>query len=416
MPFIHNFHYISFCGLKQPLWLIRIYRTIKMKTKTLHRAGFITGNAIRQMLVSVFNMAIPFIVIHYSSKETWGAFVSPLLFTLLVLQFINWGNKEYLLRDLSLQPNKIASLYTTNLGTRLPLVFIFGIIALFVFPLHFGIWIFLWILGRFLNHSAEVLVIYDKAFQQSVAIEGFSFLLFCGAVLLLKNHIDIFVLLVLYSVYQLIKGLAYGALFLNYIHFKNIQMDFNYYTKAFPFLLLSLLGFLASKVDVYIVEHFGNTIATSEYQIINSLLVFVMSVSAFVYAPFTKNIYRLNSEIADKTKQWLLLTGIVIVTLALLLIYCILEFYLLVRVPNVFYTIAFLYVIPSFIYGIEIVNLFRMKKEKKVVQLLFIGALTNAALSALLLNLGYGITGALTGSAIAQWLVLVLIKMKTFEK
>lgn len=385
-----------------------------MKTKTLHRAGFITGNAMRQIMVSVFSMAIPFIAIHYSSKETWGAFVSPLLFSLLALQVINWGNKEYLLRGFSAEPAKIPDLYSSNLLTRLPLVLVFGVVALFLFPLHFGVWIFVWLLGRFLNHSAEALIIYDKAFQQSVLIETFSFLLFCVVFLLFKNQIDTFVLLVCYSLYQLLKGAAYFILFQHNMVWKR-HFDLDYFAKAFPFLLLSLLGFLASKVDVYIIEHFGNRAVTSDYQIINSLLVFVMSVSAFLYAPFTKNIYR-SAEIAEKTKQLSILAGLVIVPVALMAIYGILEYYLLARLPIVFYAIAFLYVFPSFVYGIEIVNLFRIKKENTVVLLLLIGAITNAVLSALLLQLGYGITGALAGSAIAQWLVLLLIKMKTLEK
>ncbi|HMI07936.1 MAG TPA: hypothetical protein VK528_10350 [Flavobacterium sp.] len=388
-----------------------------MKSKTLHRIQFISSNAIRQVLVSVFSMAIPFIVIHFSSKSIWGSFVSPLLFSLLALQVINWGNKEYLLRHFSMEPGKIMSQYSRNLFTRLPLVFIFSGIAFFCFPPVFGGWVFIWLLGRFAIHSAEALIIYEKKFRASIAIELAGFLLFCGAFAILKNDLTVLLVLILYSAYQFIKGIAYLLLFRNFLDFGSLKFDFTYYLMALPFFLLSILGFLASKVDVYLIENIGDKIVTSDYQIINSLLVFTMSLSAFIYAPFTKNIYRNNAAVVKKTKQLLVLSGLVIVPVSLLIIAAILHFYLRLEFSAAFYIIALGYVFPSFVYGIEIVNLFRQKKEKTVVLILFLGAAANTVLSAAFLYFGHGIYGALGGAAIAQIFVLFLFKLNShFEK
>lgn len=385
-----------------------------MKTKILHRAGSITGNAMRQIMVSVFSMAVPFIVIHYSSKQTWGEFVSPLLFSLLALQIINWGNKEFLLRGFSLEPNTIPRAYSTNLLTRLPLVFAFGLIALLLFEWHFSVWIFVWLLGRFLNHSAEPLIIYDKAFQQSIAIEAFSFVAFCLVFAFYKNRADFFIVLVIYSLYQLLKGGAYFLLFSNYAYLGKAEIKPSYFAKAFPFLLLSLLGFLASKIDVYLIERLGNKIWTSDYQIINSLLVFLMSVSAFLYAPFTKNIYRSGPALTETTKHFLAAAGLLIIPIGLVAMHFLLSAYLRIRVAPLFYGIAFLYVFPTYLYGIDIVNLFRQRKERTVLLVLFIGVVINAILSSALLWMGYGMIGVFSGSAMAQMLVAGFFKFGFF--
>jgi hypothetical protein len=386
-----------------------------LKTKTLHRASFITHNALRQLLVSLYGMAIPFIVIRYVSKEIWGTFVSPLLFCLLALQIINWGNKEYLLRQFSVEPSAMARHLSANATTRFFPALVLGSIALLYFPLVSGVFIFLWIIGRFLSHSTEALVIYEKAFQASIRIETVGFIFFC-IVFLSFNNPDAFVLLVVYSLYQLIKGIGYLWHFRDYIDKRYFNFDRKYYSAAFPFFLLSILGFFASKADVYLVENLGNAVTTSDYQIINSLLVFVMSVSAFLYAPFTKNIYRMTIETTLKSKRWLAASGLLIVPPSLLAIHCILRFYADIRLPLLFYVVAFLYVLPTYLYGIEIVSLFRQKKEKKVVAVLFIGTAVNTALSALFLYLDYGITGALAGSAISQWLILLLFKLRFENK
>ena len=377
-----------------------------MKAKTINRIGFISNNALRQVLVSLFNMVIPFMVIHYASKEVWGSFVSLLLFTLLALQVINWGNKEYLLRLFSQAPGKISSNYSQILFSRSPLILVFAVVGFFSFPQSFSFFILLWILGRFLNHSTEVLVIYEKKFNVAMAIELVCFAFFCICFYVLKP-LDLYELLVIYSLYQLAKGLGYFILFRDFISTKNFMIDFSFYRNAFPFFLLSVLGFLASKVDVYIIERFGNKIITSDYQVINSLLVFTMSLSFFIYAPFTKNIYR-NKAVMQKSQWFIAWAGLAVVPVSLIVISFVLQYYLHLSLPLLFYGIAFVYIYPSFVYGIKIVNLFSRHRENRVVFLLFLGAAANTILSAVFLYLGYGMTGALAGSAIAQVLVLIL--------
>jgi hypothetical protein len=387
-----------------------------MKSKILHRIGFISDNALRQVIISVSGMVIPFLVICNNSKELWGSFVMLLLFSLLTLQVINWGNKEYLLRQFSLKPNNIANEFSRVLITRLPLVFLFGVVSFFYFSSSFGYFMLLWILGRFLNHSAEALIVYEKKFKSAMAIELGCFVLFCFSLFVFKSKLDLYLLLIFYSCFQFAKGISYFFLFRNYFIFQNPKIDWHYYRATFPFFLLSILGFLASKVDLYIIECFGNTIVTSDYQIINSLLVFTMSLSTFIYGPFTKNIYRNNDDVIRKAQRLVSQIGLFVVPIALVAIYFILTFLLHLQVQLAFYLIAFLYVYPSFVYGIKVVNLFRQNREKTVVGFLFLGTIVNTILSAGFLYFDYGIIGALLGSALAQVFVLILFIYIDFEK
>ncbi|HNP31659.1 MAG TPA: hypothetical protein PKN96_00045 [Flavobacterium sp.] len=383
-----------------------------MKNKSLKRLGLITNNTIRQVLISVFGMVIPFLVIRFSSKEIWGSFVAVYLFSLFAQQVINWGNKEYLLRKFSENPAKISSLFSENLITRFPLVILFSIIGFFLFSGSYGFWITVWLIGRFWIHSVEALVLYQKEFDKSIGIEVLSFIGFGVSFYFLKCGITVYSLLIIYSTYIFFKGLLYILLFKKFIFFQKISFQIDYFKTSFSFFLLSVLGFLGSKIDVYIVEHFGNRIITADYQIINSLLVFVMSVTAFIYSPFTKMIYRNNDDVIKKTQKTLAYFGLLIVPVSLLVIHFILKFYLKTNFDTTFYLIAFLYVYPSYVYGLDIVNLFKKHQEKIVVKNLVFGVIANTVLSSLFLYLQYGIIGALSGSAIAQLFVLILFKLK----
>lgn len=382
-----------------------------MKNQSLKKLRLITNNTFRQVLVSFFGLIIPFLVIHFSRKEVWGDFVSVFLFCLLALQIINWGNKEYLLRKFSQKPAEIITVFSQNMVTRFPLVLLFVIIGLFLFPPNFGIWILLWLFGRYLNHSIEALLLYEKKFSQSMWIEIGSFLFFGLVFYFLKSGLNTYSLLICFSLYQLLKGLLYFMLFRNYFSWQKAKIKTDYFQASFSFFLLSAMGFLVSRVDVYIIEDFGNQIITADYQILNNLLVFIMSVSAFVYAPFTKMIYRNTDDVLIKSKRTLAMLGLVIVPVALIAIYAINLWFLKTVLPIIFYGVAFLYVYPSYVYGLDIVNLFRRHQEKTVVITLLIGVLVNSVLSSLLLHFNYGITGALFGSAIAQLTVMVLFKV-----
>ena len=370
----------------------------------------------RQILVSAFSMAIPFLVIHYSSKEVWGEFVSVLLFTLFALQIINWGNKEYLLRLFSIHPGKIRIYFSSTLITRLPLVVLFSLIAFFAFPTVNVFFVFLWILGRYFSYSVEPILFFEKKFNLFLIIEIITFLLFCSTLFLLKEGIDSLKLLIIYSLYQFIKGIISLFFFRSFIRFENLQFDYTFYKKALPFFMLSVFGFLISKSDVYFVQYFCDKSTTANYQILNGLLVFIITISVFIYSPFTKNIYRNNTIVIKKYQKTLSLLGLIIVPISLFLCYFIIFYYLKLKLSVWFYILAFIYIYPSYMYGIQIVNKFKTNKEQLVILFLFYSAITNVFFSSLFLYLGYGMLGALSGGCLSQIVALYLFCVKKDTK
>ena len=387
-----------------------------MKKKYLNRIGFISSNALRQILVSAFGMAIPFLVIHYSSKEVWGSFVSILLFTLFALQIINWGNKEYLLREFSINPSRINQNFSENMVTRLPLVILFSLIAPFIFPTINIFFVFLWILGRYFSYSVEPLLFFEKKFNLFLIIEMITFLLFCTTLFFFKEDINSTKLLIVYSLYQFIKGVISLLFFRSFIRFKNLQFNYIFYKKALPFFMLSAFGFLISKSDVFFVQYFCDKSTTANYQILNSLFVFIITISVFIYSPFTKNIYRNNTIVTEKYQKTLSLLGLVIIPISLFFCYFIILYYLKLKLSFWFYMLAFIYIYPSYLYGIQIVNKFKTNKEQLVILYLFYSAITNVFFSSFFLYLGYGILGALSGGCLSQIVALYLFCVKKDTK
>ncbi|AWI25360.1 hypothetical protein [Flavobacterium pallidum] len=384
--------------------------------KHLQRISAIFANATRQIMTSVFGIITPFMVIHYFSKGIWGGFVPILLYTLMAIAVVNWGNKEFLLRKFSREPARINFDYSQNLFTRLPLLLLFSCLGFFCFPLYYGIFILLWLTGRYLTHTAEALIMYEKKFKASFWIELSCFMVFCILFYMVKQTPGLFPLLVIYSFYQFIRGGCFFILFLRVFNRAALKIDWSYYRDSLPFFLLSLLGLLASKADVYIINHYADRETVANYQVINGLLIFIMSIASYMYAPFTKNIYRNNTEVVGKAKRLLIISGFLIIPIALVAVHYILKIFLHVEYSWFFYLVAFLYIYPAYGYGIEIVTLFKQHQERKVTVYLFTGVLINILLSWILLRSGFGLIGVLSGSAFSQWLLLLFFRKKRLLK
>lgn len=387
---------------------------MKLNLSVLRKIKAIGLNTVRQVLTSVFSITIPFIVISYSKKEVWGEFVTYLLFVLIISQLINFGNKEYLLRTFSKKPNKIINTFSSVFFTRLPLTLILSAMGFLFFDAWLIGYIFIWSLGQFLSHSFETILIYEKKFSYSIIIEVLFFTLLVLAFILYKSNFNIYILIVSYSIYQLCKGLSYFSIFYKFIDLKKISINFKYFKISFWFFLLSILGFLTNKIDLYIVDMFLNKKTLSNYQIINSLLVFTMSLSAYIFIPFVKNIYRIKRKTILKIKKLLFLCGLIVSIFCIVIVYYVATYFLNTSYSLYFYLIAFFYILPCFAYGIDILMLFKKGKEKTVVLYLFYGVVINTITSILLLNNNFDIIGALVGGTTAQLLILVLLKRNSF--
>jgi len=364
--------------------------------------------AFRQIINSGFNVLLPFIVIHFSSKQVWGEFVSILLFILFAAACANFGSREFLLRQFSRQPGNFRRYFTLNFYARLPILLFLMVVAFFIFPLEPAFFIGISLLGIYISQSFEAIIIFEKKFALSAILESILGILFFLTVLSLRLEISPALIMKIFAGMQLLKAIVFVYFFFDAFEKKGFVLDFPLLKESLPFFLLMFMGFLASKNDVYLVGIFLNKAELAEYQVINSLCLFAMGTSGFFYTPFTKNIYRNDEAVIRKMKNILAFLGLIVAVVAVAVIYFVTDYYLKALVPGYFYTVTFIYIFPSFVYGIEIVKLYRYHMEMKVARYIFLGIIVSMILTTGFLYFGLGITGALMGSAAAQLAVLCL--------
>jgi O-antigen/teichoic acid export membrane protein len=134
-------------------------------------------------------------------------------------------------------------------------------------------------------------------------------------------------------------------------------------------------------------------------------------------APFIKYVYRFPAKTIKRTRYLMSAIGIVINIPAIAAVYFVISYYYrFVFSPEMFF-IAYLLIIPVYIYIVKVQVLFRNHQQKVVVFLCFFYAVINLVLNVFLIPL-WGIKGALISSAIVQWLLLISysVSAKRLEK
>lgn len=375
--------------------------------KLISRIILISSNTVRQLLKSVFGFVIAFLVIKYANKEIWGEFVAYMLFVLFAEQVVSWGNKEFLLREFSKNPSAIKTTWTSVLLIRFPLVILLSVISIIFFKTTF-LYIFIWLTGRFLAQSSQPLIVYTKKFNQAIFIELISFFIFFIIFFFQKNNITLAKLLELIAVYHLLKGSLYGISYSTYFKLKN-NINFKYFRIALPFFIMAILGFVASKIDLYLVNYFLNKTEIANYQIINAGLLFIQSLALFIYTPFIKNIYRINSKTIHKIQVLISKIGLFVIPILLVALYIITVHFYEFTMPISFLILGFLITFPSYYFGILIIKMLGEYHEQLVAKIIGFGILVNLIVSYSLLSLKFGILGVLIGMALSQFIMLLLI-------
>lgn len=75
-------------------------------------------NGARTFILPVSTFVISFIIIKTYDVYLWGEFVSEMLFINLTAHILQWGNKEFLIREYSQSPSTISQRFYSSLATR----------------------------------------------------------------------------------------------------------------------------------------------------------------------------------------------------------------------------------------------------------------------------------------------------------
>ncbi len=368
--------------------------------KTFERIKLVSVNILKQMLGQMLTLALSVFIFKWYSKELWGGFAACFVYINIITIIISWGNKEFLIREFSKAPNRISENFYLIFNSRLPLLALAIISVLFLFPVD-CFWFFtLWIISIYISQSIEVFWIYKRDYIKSILVEIVSFSMLL--VLLFYSKINSVKLIEYYAYYQLARTFFYTVIYrseLRKIHFK---IDKSYLVTAISFFLLSLVGFLQSRMDLVIVTFFESDQNIAVYQILTAFFILIHALGTFLIFPFMKNIYRLEKNSIGIFQRFISFIAPLVVCFCLAVLFLITHYVYKISLDFHYYILGFLITFPPYLYTVKILILYKENKQGFVLKTGIIAIAINSLISGLLLYLGYGLKGALAGSAIAH--------------
>lgn len=369
--------------------------------KNARRILTIITNCLKQTITQIISLTLSLYVIHFFSKDLWGNFSVYFLYISITMLILSWGNKEYLLREFSKTPSKIIYTFYLHLNTRLILLLISIVITFLLFSFTESIILTFWITSVFISQSLEVFWIYKRDYLKSIIIEIISFSILLS-VLFLQTDLNITLLLFCYSIYQLTRAFLYFVLYFNEL--KNYHFIANkiVLSSSISFFLLSLFGFLQSRADFLTVTFFEKNENIAVYQVITSFFILIHSIATFLILPYVKNLYRIKNKSMELIQKKLTFISPFIVLFNLFVFYLIVTFFYNFELDIYYYILGFFITFPPYLYAIKIIRFFKENNQKYIVVTAVKAILINCFISYILLYLGYGLKGALIGSAISQ--------------
>ena len=360
-------------------------------------------NGIRTFMPAITLFLISFLLINRFSLELWGNFVAYLLVVNLTAHIINWGNKEYLIRAFSEYPSKISSAFYTHLFSR-GLILILSCPILFLcFELEMAFWLIFWVTGLYLYQSSESLIIYTKKFNIQVLVEAIA-LVISLAYIMLNETISVLNIIQLFTLVMWIKVLF--VLITIYPSKVAFGIDLDQLKLSAPFFIIGLSGLLQSRVDQYIIALNCSKEMIASYQLFLSMFILLQSLSSIIFVPFNKIIYRIGIDVFRKIQLKIAILSVLLVVIITPALSLILSSLFHLEINVYFYIIGAFFAFPPFIYVPIIYLFYRVKREKEIMYVNYIGAGSNLLLTFYFVNYGNPFN-AVVASALAQWGMLI---------
>ncbi|MFT6846053.1 MAG: O-antigen/teichoic acid export membrane protein [Flavobacteriales bacterium] len=361
-------------------------------------------NGARTFIVPASLFLVALLITKIYSKDLWGELVVVLLLINLIALFSQWGNKEYLIRSYNTTPALISSLFYSNLFSRsFLLVPAFMVVFFISNDAYKASLLCVWTLSQFVYLSSESIVIYSKSFLTQLLIEITAIIVVITFILVYQD-ITLIQLIGFYTLATLLKALA--AIYFIYPKFSKPNIHLGVFTKALPFFIVGLSGLLQSRVDQYIIAIYEENVIIGSYQIFLSSFILLQAFSAIIIVPFTNILYRINIQLFNKIFKKLFLASIAFV----LIVGCLISWFLLyvfqLDIPYFYFAVGILFAFPPFLYGPIIYQYYRIKKEKEVLIINYLGAFINLIFTFIVVYYNHPFA-AIVGGAISQWTMLV---------
>lgn len=385
-----------------------------LRSRLQRRLVPVIVNGVNTLLIPLLAPVVSLLVIRLASASLWGRFVEILLVVQFALHVIAWGNKEYLLRTFSQNPTQIAHAWQSSLLARTILLCVCSaILALIGYQPELLFWMILWLIGQALYQSFDALIAYSKAFGFAALAELAGLIILVTAIFGLQKQLSPQLLVMLFALVALAKaGIALLRFRRQALSFHNSgQLDRQFFRLALPFFFLGLSGMLQSRADLYSVGILLPDNELAHYQIYTSLLIYLQALPNIVLLPFVRSLYRLSTDATPKLASRLFLLGVVLAPVAMAAIHLLTGSLYHFQLPLTALVWGGLSVLPIYWYLPQIYALYRDNHQSRVLFVNLLGIAISLGFSIALIP-GYGITGAVAASAIAQWAMLGALHIK----
>ncbi len=361
----------------------------------------------------VFSLLISLIIVRNYGSLLWGDYVQVLLWLNIGAHFAAYGSKEFLLRKFSNNPSESTSDFKSSITARLPIVILIGLsfIALPYFGLYRSLWMFLWLLCRFIYQSYDAVIIWKRKIEFNIFIE-----LTTGLALLLifkywQGNISTLDLLKWFALAEILKAIIMIVFNHNdYIPSFSLGLDFTQLKESSLLFLIGFAGLLHSRVDQLLATHFLPSTELAFYQILMSMLLMSQSIGYFILQPFVKNLYRLSEESINKIALKLLfIGGLSAPALVITIGYILSELYQF-EITSYILIGGFIFIVPFFFSIAYIYSLYKMKVEKQVLYVNLIIIFLNLLILPFVFP-RYGISGAIIFASSLQVLQAITFRI-----
>ena len=361
---------------------------------------------LRLVSIPVLNFLTLLLGIHFYGKENWGEFINISIWIYFIAFIAKWSGQNFMIKAFSQKPSNIYAVFYSNCIERSVFLLLF-MFMFFAFPFKLCVASFFLLITIFVYNSFDSLIVYHQKFKTQLFAEiiGLSFIYLS---FLFYDFYNLETIIYLFCISFLIRILIVTIRFKLPTRNIKLKISLQNIITSFPYFLIGFSGWLASKIDIYIISFYFSKKELSEYQLLIACFIMLQAIPAYIILPINKHLFRMTRTTTKKIKRNLILSAFPIVFLFTVLIWIFLEQFMHQEFSLPMYFFVALSTIPSFIYSIDIVQLFRMNKEKAIMKFSFIAVVVNIILMILLIPT-MGLLGVIVTICISQWLYLLLI-------
>ncbi|MFT4681524.1 MAG: O-antigen/teichoic acid export membrane protein [Flavobacteriales bacterium] len=373
----------------------------------------------RSIIPPTINFVLAYLVIKKSGQPTWGQFVDVLIFMSLSGILVSFGIKEYVLRQASLEPNKLGALVQNGILVRIALLIPCSITAYCLFPTNQALWLIAWLISGLIYAGINPIVNFTRGYGKAIVSElvfGSFILIFLSVQTIDQNK-----LISSFAIAHILRSIILGFFFRQNLRPVKVNLHMNLLVAGFPFFVMALSGMLQSKTDLYLASAILDNSDLAVYQVSINFFLYLQALGGLILLPFSKNLYRVSKALIFKISIRFALFGIIFLCTTLPIIYGLLNNLYGFDIGWKIIGIGGLYVLPTFVFSPLIYKLLGKNMERVVLYVILFGVLVNGTFTYFLL-LKLGFIGAFIGSMISNWAMLFVYlvvfgtKLKSNEK